>query len=165
MWFNLDHAVAHNFIATRMYIHFMCVYVYLHLHLFVIALIYLKCSFQIYQKSIVVFIRSSKVWFKTTSCAKGPVTRCNFLGNLQRNSALKRWKLVFVEKRSACKTWPICSCLPSLSLYFNIIYFAPADATMFQNIQQSHSGGSNTNLSWFQSGRKRIRKLWPFWGT
>ena len=36
----------------------------------------LKCSFQIYQKSIVVFIRSSKVQrFKTTSCAKGPVTR------------------------------------------------------------------------------------------
>ena len=33
----------------------------------------LKCSFQIYQKSVVVFIRSSKVWFKTTSCAKGPV--------------------------------------------------------------------------------------------
>ena len=125
----------------------------------------LKCSFQIYQKSIVVFIRSSKVWFKTTSCAKGPVTRCNFLGNLQRNSALKRCKLVFVEKRSASETWPICSCLPSLSLYFNIIYFASADATMFQNIQQSHSGGSNTNLSWFQSGRKRIRKLRPFWGT
>ena len=72
----------------------------------------LKCSFQIYQKSIVVFIRSSKVWFKTTSCAKGHVTRCNFLGNLQRNSALKRCKLVFVEKRSASKTWPICSCLP-----------------------------------------------------
>ena len=38
----------------------------------------LKCSFQIYQKSIVVFIRSSKVWFKTKWCAKGPVTRCNF---------------------------------------------------------------------------------------
>ena len=56
----------------------------------------LKCLFQIYQKSIVVFIRSSKVSFKTTSCAKGPVTRCNFLGNLQRNSALKRCKLVFV---------------------------------------------------------------------
>ena len=56
----------------------------------------LKCSFQIYQKSIVVFIRSSKVSFKTTSCAKGPVTWCNFLGNLQRNSALKRCKLVFV---------------------------------------------------------------------
>ena len=36
------------------------------------------------------------------------------------------------------------SCLPSLSLYFNI-YFAPTDATMFQNIQQFHSGGSNTN--------------------
>ena len=54
----------------------------------------LKCSFQIYQKSIVVFIRSSKVRFKTTSCAKGPVTRCNFPGNLQRNSTLKRCKLV-----------------------------------------------------------------------
>ena len=48
----------------------------------------LKCPFQIYQKSIVVFIRSSKVWLKTTSCAKGPVTRCNFPGNLQRNSTL-----------------------------------------------------------------------------
>ena len=54
----------------------------------------LKCSFQIYQKSIVEFIRSSKVWFKTTWCAKGPVTRCNFPGNLQRNSTLKRCKLV-----------------------------------------------------------------------
>ena len=118
----------------------------------------LKCSFQIYQKSIVVFIWSSKVSFKTTSCAKGPVTRCNFLGNLQRNSALKRCKLVFVWKRSACKTWPICSCLPSLSLHFNI-YLSPADATMFQNIQQSNSRGSNTNLSWFHRGRKRIRKL------
>ena len=54
----------------------------------------LKYSFQIYQKCIVVFIRSSKIWFKTTSCAKGPVTRCNFPGNLQRNSTLKRCKLV-----------------------------------------------------------------------
>ena len=54
----------------------------------------LKCSFEIYQKSIVVFIRNSKVRFKTTSCAKGPVTRCNFPGNLQRNSTLKRCKLV-----------------------------------------------------------------------
>ena len=36
------------------------------------------------------------------------------------------------------------SCLPSLSLYFNI-YFASTDATMFQNIEQFHSGGSNTN--------------------
>ena len=48
----------------------------------------LKCSFQIYQKIIVVFIRSSKVWFKTTSCAKGPVTRRIFRGNFQRNSIL-----------------------------------------------------------------------------
>ena len=43
---------------------------------------------------LVVFIRSSKVWFKTVSCAKGAVTRCNFPGNLQRNSTLKRCKLV-----------------------------------------------------------------------
>ena len=43
-----------------------------------------------------------------------------------------------------CKTSPICRCLPSLSLYFNI-YFAPTAATMFQKIQQFHSGGSNTN--------------------
>ena len=34
----------------------------------------------IYPKSIVIFIRSSKVCFKTTWCAKGPVTRCNFPG-------------------------------------------------------------------------------------
>ena len=53
----------------------------------------LKCSFQIYQKSIVVFIRSSKVWFKTTWCAKGPVTRCNFSCNLQRYSTLGRCKI------------------------------------------------------------------------
>ena len=53
----------------------------------------LKCSFKIYQKSIVVLIRSSKVWFKTTSCAKGPVTRCNFPGNLQRNSTPKQGRL------------------------------------------------------------------------
>ena len=48
----------------------------------------LKCSFQVYQKIIVVFIRSSKVWFKTTSRAKGPVTRRIFPGNFQRNSIL-----------------------------------------------------------------------------
>ena len=54
----------------------------------------LKCSFQKYEKSSVIFIRSSKVWFKKTWCAKGPVTRCNFPGNLQRNSTLKRCKLV-----------------------------------------------------------------------
>ena len=163
MWFNLDHAVAHNLLQHAC-TYISCVLCLLALTFVCNSTYLLKCSFQIYQKSIVVFIRSSKVWFKTTSCAKGPVTRCNFLGNLQRNSALKRCKLVFVEKRSALKIWPICSCLPSLSLYFNIC-FGPADATMFQNIQQSHSGESNTNLSWFQSGRKRIRKLWPFWGT
>ena len=56
----------------------------------------LKCSFQIYQKSIVVFIRSSKVWFKTTSCAKGPVTRCNFPGNFQRNSTLKQGRIMAI---------------------------------------------------------------------
>ena len=50
-----------------------------------------------------------------------------------------------------CKTSPAdkCdSCLPSHSLYFNI-YFAPTDATMFQNIQQFHSGGSNPIPSGF----------------
>ena len=133
----------------------------------------LKCSFQIYKKSIVyiVFIRSSKVWFKTTSCAKGPVTRCNFPGNLQRNSTLKRCKLVFVEKRSACKTSPICRYVWLLFTTFSIhfdIYFAPTDATMHvseHSCSNLHSGGSNTNLSWFQSGRKRIRKSEPFWGT
>ena len=52
----------------------------------------LKCSFQIHQKSIVVFIRSLKIWFKTTWCAKGPVTRCNFSCNLQRYSTLGRYK-------------------------------------------------------------------------
>ena len=50
----------------------------------------LKCWFQIYQKSIVVFIRSSKVWFKTTWCAKDPVKRCNFCCKLQRCSTLGR---------------------------------------------------------------------------
>ena len=31
MWFNVDHARSYEqFIATRMYIHFMCAYVYLH---------------------------------------------------------------------------------------------------------------------------------------
>ena len=52
-----------------------------------------KCSFQIYQKGIEVFIRSSKVWFKTTWCAKGPVTRCNFSCNLQRYSTLSTYKI------------------------------------------------------------------------
>ena len=75
-----------------MSIHFMCAYVYLHLHLFVIPLIYWNAHFK-YIKSTVVFIRSSKVWFKTISCAKGPVTRCNFPGNFQRNSTLKQGRI------------------------------------------------------------------------
>ena len=41
----------------------------LHLYLFVIAFIYWNAHFK-YLKSIVVFIRILKVWFKTTSCAK-----------------------------------------------------------------------------------------------
>ena len=59
-----------QFIATRMY---MCTF---HVCLRLLALTFvcnstylLKCSFQIYHKSIVVFIRSLKIWFKTTSCA------------------------------------------------------------------------------------------------
>ena len=31
-----------QFIATRIYVHFMCAYVYLHLHLFVIPLIFIE---------------------------------------------------------------------------------------------------------------------------
>ena len=34
------------------------------------------------------------VIYGKNSLAKGPVTRCNFPGNLQRNSNLKRCKLV-----------------------------------------------------------------------
>ena len=97
MWFNLDHAVAHNLLQHAC-VYISCVLICLLALTFVCNSTYLlKCSFQIYQKSILVFIRSSKVWFKTTSCAKGPVTRCNFLGNLQSNSALKKCQLVFVK--------------------------------------------------------------------
>ena len=97
MWFNLDHAVAHNLLQHAC-VYISCVLICLLALTFVCNSTYLlKCSFQIYQKSIVVFIRSSRVWFKTTSCAKGPVTRCNFLGNLQSNSALKRCILVLVK--------------------------------------------------------------------
>ena len=59
-----------QFIATRMY---MCTF---HVCLRLLALTFvcnstylLKCSFQIYQKSIVVLIRSLIILFKTTSCA------------------------------------------------------------------------------------------------
>ena len=97
MWFNVDHAVAHNLLQHAC-TYISCVLICLLALTFVCNSTYLlKCLFQIYQKSIVVLIRSSWVSFKTTSCAKGPVTRCNFLGNLQRNSALKRCKLVFVK--------------------------------------------------------------------
>ena len=42
MWFNLDHACSYaQFIATRMYKHFMCAYLYLHLHLIVCNSTYL----------------------------------------------------------------------------------------------------------------------------
>ena len=68
----------------------------------------LKCSFEKYEKSMVVFIRCSKVWFKTTWCAIGSVTRCNFPGNLQRNYTLKRSKLVtnvWYVKNFISKLW------------------------------------------------------------
>ena len=72
---------------THVYTFYVCLC--LLAHTFVCNSTYLlKCSFQMYQKIIVVFIRSSNVWFKTTSCAKGPVTRCIFPGNFQRNSIL-----------------------------------------------------------------------------
>ena len=41
-----------QFIATRMYIHFMCAYVYLHLHLFVIPLIYWNAHFKYIKKNL-----------------------------------------------------------------------------------------------------------------
>ena len=100
MWFNLDHAVTHNLLQHA------CVYTS-HVCLCLLALTFvcnstylLKCSFQIYQSSI--------VRLKTTSCAKGPVTRCNFSANLQRNSALKRCKLVtnvWYVKEYISKLW------------------------------------------------------------
>ena len=86
-------AVTRN-LLQHVCIYISCVLIFTCTSIFCNSTYFFKCSFQIYQKSIVVFIRSSKVWFKTTWCAKGPVTRCNFPGNLQRNSALKRCKLV-----------------------------------------------------------------------
>ena len=80
---NYTHVYTFHVCLCLLALTFVCNFTYL-----------LKCSFQIYQKSIVVFIRSSKVWFKTTWCAKGPVARCNFPGNLQRNSTLKTCQLV-----------------------------------------------------------------------
>ena len=87
MWFNLDRAFTHNLLQHA------CLYILCVLMFACTYICLLKCSFQIYQKSIVVFIRSSKVWFKTTSCAKGSVTRCNFPGNFQRNSTLKQGRI------------------------------------------------------------------------
>ena len=57
MWFNLDHAVAHNLLQH------VCIYYTFHVCLCLLALTnvrnstyLLKCSFQIYQKSIVVLV-------------------------------------------------------------------------------------------------------------
>ena len=93
MWFNLDHPFTHNLLQhAHVYTFHVCLCL-LELTFVCNSTYLLKCSFQIYQKSIVVFIRSSKVWLKTTWCAKGPVTRCNFPGNLQRYSTLGRCKI------------------------------------------------------------------------
>ena len=74
-------------IYCNTHVYISCVLICLLALTFVCNFTYLlKCSFQIYQKSIVVFIRSSKVWFKTTWCAKGPVTRCNFPKALWRGA-------------------------------------------------------------------------------
>ena len=63
----------------------------------------LKCSFQIYQKSIVVFIRSSKVWFKTTSCDS---ISWQYIMKEDRDREL-HWRLSFttkvLENVSACQ--------------------------------------------------------------
>ena len=52
---------------------------------------------------------------------------------VQRKTSSNFGKILFV--RLHLSTDKCDSCLPSLLLYFNI-YFAPTDATMFQNIQQ-----------------------------
>ena len=56
MWFNLDHAVTHNLLQHA------CIYTF-HVCLCLLALTFvcnstylLKCSFQIYQKSILVYL-------------------------------------------------------------------------------------------------------------
>ena len=63
-------------------------------------------------------------------------------GETEQSVGERIWGFLFVRLHLSAHKCD--SCLPSLSLYFNI-YFAPTDATMFQNIQQFHSGGSNTN--------------------
>ena len=87
MWFNLDRAVTHNLLQYAC-LYILCVLIFTCTYICCNSTYLLKYSFQIYRKGIVVFIRSSKVWFKTTSCAKGPVTGRIFPGNFQRNSIL-----------------------------------------------------------------------------
>ena len=121
MWLNLDHAVAHNLLQHAC-TYISCVLICLLALTFVCNSTYLlKCLFQIYQKSIVVFIRSSKVSFKTPSCAKGPVTRCNFLGNLQRNSALKRMQISFLFKSAVLVRPDLCA--PVYTISFTIFQY------------------------------------------
>ena len=87
MWFNLDRAVSHNLLQYAC-LYILCVLIFTCTYICCNSTYLLKYSLQIYRKGIVVFIRSSKVWFKTTSCAKGPFTRRIFPGNFQRNSIL-----------------------------------------------------------------------------
>ena len=76
----------------------------------------LKCSFQIYQKSNVVFIRCSKVWFKTTSCAKGPVIRCKrVFANF--TSTKSRIALQVARKIAPCNRALIHVCLAYIFLH------------------------------------------------
>ena len=113
MWLNLDHAVAHNLLQH------VCIYIScVRLCLLALTLVcnstyLLKCSFRIYQESIVVFIRSSKVWFKTTSCAKGPVTRCKrVFANF--TSTKSRIALQVARKIAPCNRALIHVCLAYL---------------------------------------------------
>ena len=76
----------------------------------------LKCSFQIYQKSIVVFIRSLKVWFKTTSCANVCVTRCKrVFANF--TSTKNRIALQVARKIAPCDRALIHVCFAYLYFY------------------------------------------------
>ena len=76
-----------QFIATRLYIHFMCAYVYLHLHLFVIPLIYWNAHFKYIKKALQYLLEVQRYDSKQYHALKALSHGAIFLhGNLQRNS-------------------------------------------------------------------------------
>ena len=64
-------------------------------------------------------------------------------------------QISFLFKSAVLVRPDLCAPVYQVFHYISIYIFSPADATMFQNIQQSHSGESNTNLSWFQSAEEK----------